>query len=53
MNHRCPVCGQELPQGLDEHKVHAKMRQLAAPEIAKEAKRLAEKESEASAKAQI
>jgi hypothetical protein len=45
MNRRCPVCGQDLPEGLDEHKLHAKMRQLVAPDIAKEAKRLADKDS--------
>jgi hypothetical protein len=45
MNRRCPLCDQELPQGLDEHKLHAKMCQLVAPEITKEAKRLVEKES--------
>src|SRR5262249_55407329 len=40
-----PVCGQDLPQDLDEHTLHAKMRRLVAPEITKEAKRLAEREA--------
>lgn len=45
MKRRCPVCDQELPEGLDEHTLHAKLSRLAAPEIAREAKKLAEKEA--------
>jgi hypothetical protein len=41
MNRRCPVCGQDLPQGIDEHTLQIRLKQLAAPEIAKEAQRQA------------
>jgi hypothetical protein len=41
MNRRCLLCGQELPQGVDEHTMQARLRHLAAPEIAREAKRQA------------
>jgi hypothetical protein len=41
MIRRCPLCQQELPPSLDEKKLHAQIKQLAAPEISKEARRLA------------
>ncbi len=46
----CPLCGQALPQGVDEHKLQARMKQLAAPEVAKEARRLAAKQMDESRK---
>jgi len=47
MNRRCPVCGQELPQGVDEHTLQTRLKQLAAPEIAREAQRQANRLAEA------
>lgn len=46
MNRNCPVCGQALPRGIDEHTLQARLKKLAAPEVAKEAQREAERLSE-------
>src|SRR5712692_6640797 len=36
----CPVCGQSLPTGLDEHAIHERVRKLAAPAISEERRAL-------------
>jgi len=36
----CPVCGQSLPTGLDEHAIHERLRKLAAPAISEERRTL-------------
>jgi DNA repair exonuclease SbcCD ATPase subunit len=40
MNPRCPVCGQNLPQGLDEHEVQTQLERLTAPALARQKQRL-------------
>jgi hypothetical protein len=47
MNPRCPVCEQELPQGLDEHTLRGRLQKLAAPEVAREARSQADRLVEA------
>jgi hypothetical protein len=47
MTSRCPVCLQDLPQALDEHTLQARLTQLTAPEVAKEARRQADRMTEA------
>jgi len=46
MNRRCPVCGQELPQSVDEQTLQTRLKEVAAPEIAREAKRQADRLAE-------
>src|SRR5260370_28963383 len=36
----CPLCGQSLPTGLDEHAIHERLRKLAAPAISEERRTL-------------
>lgn len=47
MNRPCPLCGQDLPQGIDEHALQSRLKQIAAPEIAQEAKKQAVRLAEA------
>jgi hypothetical protein len=35
MNSRCPVCGQTLPKGLDQHDLQHRIQKLASPALAK------------------
>jgi hypothetical protein len=46
VNSRCPVCGQDLPKGIDEHVLQSRITKAAAPAIAREAERIAEKQLE-------
>src|SRR5579859_225662 len=36
MARHCPVCGQSLPTGLDEHTIEQRLRKLAAPALSEE-----------------
>ena len=40
MNSKCPLCGQNLPAGIDERALHARMERLTASAKATEAKRI-------------
>ncbi|MFL6211367.1 MAG: hypothetical protein ACJ74W_21140 [Pyrinomonadaceae bacterium] len=44
MNRRCPLCNQELPPSFDDKRLQAQIKQLAAPEISREARRLADEQ---------